>query len=53
MSDSSNRKPIPRSILIFGATGHIGGPLAGFLHLEASRSSIQSRNRSSTPAICR
>lgn len=30
-----NRKPIPRSILIFGASGHIGGPLARFLQREA------------------
>lgn len=30
-----NRKPIPRSILIFGAGDHIGGPLAGFLEREA------------------
>lgn len=30
-----NRKPIPRSVLIFGASGHIGGPLADFLSREA------------------
>lgn len=30
-----NRKPIPRSILIFGASDHIGGPLAAFLAREA------------------
>jgi uncharacterized protein YbjT (DUF2867 family) len=47
MSDSSNRKPVPRSILIFGATGHIGGPLAGFLHREAPQ--IRLRVASSRP----
>ena len=30
-----NHKPIPRSVLIFGAAGHIGGPLADFLSREA------------------
>ncbi len=30
-----NRKPIPRSILIFGAAAHIGRPLAEFLRKEA------------------
>jgi len=30
-----NRKPIPHSILIFGAAGHIGGPLVRFLQREA------------------
>ena len=35
MSVPYNRKPIPRSILIFGATGTIGGPLARFLQREA------------------
>ena len=30
-------KPIPRSILIFGAGDHIGGPLATFLQREAPR----------------
>lgn len=30
-----NRKPIPRSILIFGAGDHIGGPLANYLTREA------------------
>ena len=47
MSDSSNRKPIPRSILIFGATGHIGRPLAGFLHRAAPQ--IRLRLASSRP----
>jgi uncharacterized protein YbjT (DUF2867 family) len=32
---SSNHKPIPRSVLIFGAAAHIGGPLARFLRREA------------------
>lgn len=32
---SYNRKPIPESVLIFGASGHIGGPLATFLTREA------------------
>lgn len=35
MSTSANRKPIPRSILIFGAAGHIGRPLVRFLRREA------------------
>jgi uncharacterized protein YbjT (DUF2867 family) len=35
MSDNINSKPIPRSILIFGASGHIGGPLAHFLSRAA------------------
>lgn len=30
-----NRKPIPRTILIFGAGDHIGGPLAAWLGREA------------------
>lgn len=32
---SYNRKPIPTSIVIFGASDHIGGPLAEFLTREA------------------
>ncbi|HKR90200.1 MAG TPA: NmrA family NAD(P)-binding protein [Phenylobacterium sp.] len=32
---SYNNKPIPKSILIFGAAAHIGGPLAAFLLREA------------------
>jgi uncharacterized protein YbjT (DUF2867 family) len=47
MPDSINSKPIPRSILIFGATGHIGGPLATFLHRTAPQ--IQLRLASSRP----
>ena len=35
MATPYNRKPIPRSILIFGAGGHIGGTLARFLQREA------------------
>jgi uncharacterized protein YbjT (DUF2867 family) len=35
MSVPYNRKPIPRSILIFGASGTLGGPLARFLQREA------------------
>lgn len=30
-----NRKPIPKSVLIFGASGRIGGPLARFLTTTA------------------
>jgi uncharacterized protein YbjT (DUF2867 family) len=35
MSVPYNRKPIPRSILIFGASGTLGGPLARFLQRES------------------
>jgi uncharacterized protein YbjT (DUF2867 family) len=35
MSMPYNRKPIPRSILIFGAAGTLGAPLARFLRREA------------------
>ena len=35
MSDSINSKSVPRSVLIFGAAGHIGRPLADFLQREA------------------
>lgn len=44
---SYNRKPIPRSILIFGAGAHIGGPLARFLEREAP--SIALRLATSSP----
>ncbi|MFD1543559.1 NAD(P)H-binding protein [Nonomuraea guangzhouensis] len=47
MSGNIKSKPIPRSILIFGATGHIGGPLARFLHREVPQ--IQLRLASSKP----
>ncbi|HEX6356443.1 NAD(P)H-binding protein [Actinophytocola sp.] len=48
MSGNGNTKPVPRSILIFGAAGHIGRPLAEFLHKEAPR--IKLRLASSRPA---
>ena len=35
MSSSIDSKPIPRSILVFGAAAHIGGPLARLLHGQA------------------
>jgi uncharacterized protein YbjT (DUF2867 family) len=47
MTDTVNCKPIPRSILVFGATGHIGGPLARFLDREAPQ--IHLRLASSKP----
>ena len=50
MSRTDNRKPIPRSILIFGAAAHIGRPLAQFLHQEAPE--IQLRLVSSKPDRC-
>lgn len=50
MSSTDNRKPIPRSILIFGAAAHIGRPLAEFLHEEAPE--IQLRLVSSKPDRC-
>ncbi|KAJ0295344.1 hypothetical protein COL516b_012660 [Colletotrichum fioriniae] len=40
-------KPIPKSILIFGAAGHIGSPLAEFLTREAP--SIKMRLATSSP----
>jgi hypothetical protein len=42
-----NHKPIPRSIAIFGAGGHIGGPLANFLTYHAPQ--IRLRLISSRP----
>lgn len=45
-----NRKPIPRSILIFGAAAHIGGPLARFLRRQAPE--IRLRLVSSDPDRC-
>ncbi|WP_313802205.1 NmrA family NAD(P)-binding protein [Sphingobium sp.] len=42
-----NRKPIPKSVLIFGAAARIGGPLADFLSREAP--SIRLRLASSSP----
>lgn len=50
MSSTHNRKPIPRSILIFGAAAHIGRPLAQFLHKEAPH--IRLRLVSSKPDRC-
>jgi hypothetical protein len=47
MPGSVNSKPIPRSILIFGASGHIGRPLTEFLHKEAPQ--IRLRLVSSQP----
>jgi uncharacterized protein YbjT (DUF2867 family) len=48
VSSNDNRKAIPRSVLIFGAAGHIGGPLARFLRKEAPGISL--RLVSSNPA---
>ncbi len=52
---SYNRKPIPKSILIFGAADHIGGPLAAFLTREAPsiRLRLQTRNESKADALRR
>ena len=47
MSDNVRGKLVPRSILIFGAAGHIGKPLAQFLHKEAPQ--IQLRVATSKP----
>lgn len=41
MSDLANKKPIPRSILIFGAAAHIGRPLAEFIHREDPQARIR------------
>ena len=43
-----NRKPIPGSVLIFGAAAHIGGPLAAFLTRAAPE--IRLRLATSDPA---
>ncbi|HKT74071.1 MAG TPA: NmrA family NAD(P)-binding protein [Steroidobacteraceae bacterium] len=45
-----NRKPIPGSILIFGAAAHIGGPLAAFLTREAPSTRLRLVTRSPTKA---
>lgn len=50
MPNTDNRKPIPRSILIFGAAAHIGRPLAQFLQKEAPY--IRLRLVSSQPDRC-
>jgi uncharacterized protein YbjT (DUF2867 family) len=47
MSGNDNKKPIPRSILIFGAAAHIGAPLTHFLRKEAPE--IRLRLVSSSP----
>jgi len=47
MSGNDNNKPIPGSILIFGAAAHIGGPLTHFLRKEAHE--IRLRLVSSSP----
>lgn len=45
-----NRKPIPKSILIFGAADHIGGPLAEFLTREAPDIRLRLATRSADKA---
>jgi len=47
MTHSDNHKPIPRSILIFGAAAHIGRPLARFLSRQSQP--IRLRLASSQP----
>lgn len=47
MFGTVNSKPIPRSVLVFGAGGHIGAPLAGFL--RRTQPQIHLRLASSTP----
>lgn len=47
---SYNRKPIPKSILIFGAADHIGGPLASFLTREAPSIRLRLATRSESRA---
>jgi uncharacterized protein YbjT (DUF2867 family) len=47
MTGNDHRKPIPRSVLIFGAAAHIGRPLACFLGKEAPQ--IKLRLVSSSP----
>lgn len=43
-----NHKPVPKNILIFGASGHIGGPVARFMTREAP--TIPLRLATSDPA---
>jgi len=50
MASNDNGKPIPRSILIFGAAAHIGGPLARFLRKEAPE--VKLHLASSSPERC-
>lgn len=45
-----NTKPIPGSILIFGAADHIGGPLAAFLGDEAPSIKLRLASRSEDKA---
>ncbi|WP_027543527.1 SDR family oxidoreductase [Bradyrhizobium sp. WSM2254] len=45
-----DRKRAPNKVLIFGAAGHIGGPLARFLHREAPQTRL--RLVTSNPANC-
>lgn len=45
-----NSKPVPRSILVFGAAGHIGGPLAAFLTREAPDVRLRLVTREETKA---
>lgn len=47
---SYNRKPIPKSILIFGAADHIGGPLAALLMREAPSIRLRVATRSESRA---
>lgn len=47
---SYNRKPIPNSILIFGASDHIGGPLATFLTRAAPSIRLRLASRSEAKA---
>jgi uncharacterized protein YbjT (DUF2867 family) len=47
MAHTDNHKPIPRSVLIFGAAAHIGRPLAHFLRSQAP--SIRLRLATSHP----
>ncbi|MGQ4601121.1 NmrA family NAD(P)-binding protein [Nocardia sp. R6R-6] len=45
-----NCKPVPSSVLIFGAGGHIGGPLARFLAREAPTVHLRLASRDSARA---
>lgn len=45
-----NHKAIPRSVLIFGAAGHIGGPLADFLSREAPQMQLRLVSRDTARA---
>ena len=45
-----NHKAIPRSVLIFGAAGHIGGPLADFLSREAPQMQLRLVSRDAARA---